>query len=437
MLLTDKQTTEILYGGGAGGGKSYLGCIWHIYNRLSYPLSRGLIGRAKISALEQSTLVTLRKVARLMGYQEGVHFKYNSQKHVITWGNGSETILKDLFLYPSDPDFISLGSTEYTDAFIDEANEITEKAFDIVNSRIRWMLHDYGLVPKILMTANPGPGWLKEKYVLDKDGNEVILEPYQKFVRALVTDNPDKAFTDLYRQQLERMASDYDKSRLLFGEWDAEPSNNSPFAYQFDPLYHVSPKAVFIPSKPIIISIDFNLQPFAVTFSHFWQDQEGVHDWTFDEAEIQQGSIPAMIELIKSRYGKYLFSAEITGDFMGRRGDLSQRDNASLYTQLVRGLGIPERQVKLPKEGNPTHENSKADTNFVLWKSKQKGSKAEFIINPSCKGVIRDFKIVQWDDMKGCIKKRDRSDVAQRSDYCDCQRYRINIYWRDYIKRTR
>lgn len=435
--LTDNKTSEILYGGGAGGGKSYLGCIWHIDRRVRYPETRGLIGRATLTSLKGSTLVTYFKVAKLMGYQIGRDFVYNANSNIIRWVNGSETILKDLEWKPSDPDFISLGSTEFTDIFLDEANELTQKAFDIANSRIRWMLHDYGLIPKALMTANPGPGWLKEKYVLDKDGNEVRLEPYQKFVRALVTDNPDKAFTDLYRQQLERMASDYDKSRLLFGEWDAEPSNNSPFAYQFDPLHHVSPKAVFIPSKPIIISIDFNLQPFAVTFSHFWQDSEGVHDWTFDEAEIQQGSIPAMIELIKSRYGKYLFSTEITGDFMGRRGDLSQRDNASLYTQLVRGLGIPERQVKLPKEGNPTHENSKADTNFVLWKSKQTGSRWEKIINPNCKGLVRDYKSVQWDDLKGEIKKRDRSDISQRADLIDTDRYKINVYWRNFIKASK
>lgn len=372
-----------------------------------------------------------------MGYQIGKDLIYNSQKHVIKWSNGSETILKDLFLYPSDPDFISLGSTEYTDAFIDEAPEITEKAFDIVNSRLRWMLHDYGLIPKILLTANPGPGWLKEKYVSDKDGKPINLQQYQKFVRALVTDNPDNSFVSIYKTQLDRMSSDYDRARLLYGDWEVEPSNNSPFAYQFDPAYHVSDRAIFIPTKPIIISIDFNLQPFAVTFSHVWQDAQGIHDWTFDEAEIQQGSIPAMIDLIKERYGRYLFAAEMTGDFMGRRGDLSQRDNASLYHQLLKGLGMSVKQLKLPKEGNPTHENSKADVNFVLFKTKQAGSKAEFIIHPSCKGTIRDFRGVQWDDLKGQIKKRDRSNILEHSDLLDGNRYRIGVYWRDYIKRTR
>lgn len=243
----------------------------------------------------------------------------------------------------------------------------------------------------------------------------------------------------LSQKEIEEMAIDmhqavYDCEILAL---DVDGKALNPFAFQFDELYHVSDRAIFIPTKPIIISIDFNLQPFAVTFSHVWQDAQGIHDWTFDEAEIQQGSIPAMIDLIRERYGRYLFAAEMTGDFMGRRGDLSQRDNASLYHQLLRGLGMSVKQLKLPKEGNPTHENSKADVNFVLFKTKQAGSKAEFIIHPSCKGTIRDFRGVQWDDLKGQIKKRDRSNILEHSDLLDGNRYRIGVYWRDFIKRSK
>lgn len=172
--LEDNVTTEILYGGGAGGGKSYLGCIWHIYRRTKYPGSRGLIGRAKISALEESTLVTLKNVAAKLGYVDGYDFTYNSQKHTINWRNGSKTILKDLFQYPSDPDFVSLGSTEYTDALIEEGTEITLKAFEIVNSRIRYKLQEFNIIPKCLITCNPGPGWIKEKFILDGNLKPIV-----------------------------------------------------------------------------------------------------------------------------------------------------------------------------------------------------------------------------------------------------------------------
>jgi len=419
-FLEDKTTNEILYGGGAGGGKSYLGCIWHIYRRTTYANSRGLIGRSKISSLEQSTLVTLFKVANKMGYVQGRHFNYNSQKHVINWYNGSQTVLKDLFLYPSDPDFISLGSTEYTDAFIDEAPEITLKAIELVSTRIRWNLDIYGIVPKLLMTGNPSEGAVKERFIAKND-IPVVLQDHQKFVQSLVSENPDEDFKRLYIQQLERLSSDYDKQRLLYGDWNASREVSSPFATQWSDNKHIG-VAEYDYNKQLIISIDFNLNPFCVTFHHFWHDSSGEHGCQFDEAEIKQGSVPAMIDLIKTRYRNSLPNAIITGDSMGNNGQITERDNASLYLQLIRGLGMRESQIKV--SNNPTHENSRADVNYVLYHFK------DFKISPKCINTIRDMRNVQVDAF-GTILKKDRKDVNQRADYIDTIRYLIhNVYYK-------
>jgi phage terminase large subunit len=432
--LQDNTTTEIVYGGGAGGGKSFLGCVWHIYRRLQYPKTRGLIGRSDLAALEQSTLKTLFDVADLMGYKQGVDFKYNSQKHIILWSNGSETILKDLFLYPSDPDFISLGSTEFTDAFVDEANEISEKAFDILNSRIRYKLHEYGLCPKIMLTCNPGPGWLKEKYIIDSENKVVQLKPYQSVVRALVTDNPDENFVTIYRQQLERMRSEYDMQRLLYGDWDALPEAKNPFAHQYDKTFHER-SVKFDPVKQLYISIDFNLNPFAVTFWHYYQSISGYYWEGIDEAEIAQGSIPAMIELIKQKYGPYLHQAILTGDAMGKARSLSEKDNASHYLQLQRGLGLSTHQLKVP--GNPTHENSRSDVNDLLYQTKQPNTKYFFSINPDAMpNTCRDFRNVQC-DATGAIMKGNRKDLNQRADYIDTARYMINLTAKPILLRLR
>lgn len=430
--LNDKTTTEIFYGGAAGGGKSYLGCVWHITNRATYPGSRGLVGRAKISALEQSTLITLFKVCQQMGYQMGVDYTYNSQKHYINWSNGSQSILKDLFLYPSDPDFISLGSTEYTDAFIDEGTEISQKAFDIVNSRIRWKLEDFGLVPKVLVTCNPSPGWIKNTYLFDSITSQKIkLKPYQKFVRALVTDNPDTAFVKLYSEQLEKMHSEYDRERLLYGNWDVERDVSNPFSFQWDTLHHTSPIAVYRRDRRLYISIDFNLNPFAVTFWHYWQDQEGHHLWGIDEAEIQNGSIPAMIALIKQKYGHALFNCIITGDSMGNRRDIGRVDNASHYMELLKGLGLSEHQLQAP--ANPTHLNSRADCNSLLFMAKQPGSRFDVKLNPeTMRMTCNDNRVVQCDAFGGIIKK-DRTNLDQRADFLDGFRAVVNLCFKQIL----
>ena len=50
-VLQDRVHTEIFYGGGAGGGKSYLGCMWALHNCLRYEGCRGLMGRSKLKEL--------------------------------------------------------------------------------------------------------------------------------------------------------------------------------------------------------------------------------------------------------------------------------------------------------------------------------------------------------------------------------------------------
>ena len=57
-ILNDNIHTEIFYGGGAGGGKSYLGCAWLILNCIDYPGTRWLMGRAILKSLKESTLLT-------------------------------------------------------------------------------------------------------------------------------------------------------------------------------------------------------------------------------------------------------------------------------------------------------------------------------------------------------------------------------------------
>ena len=53
--LNDNITSEILYGGAASGGKSYLGCIWLIVSCLRFPETRWLMGRSKLNIMKSTT----------------------------------------------------------------------------------------------------------------------------------------------------------------------------------------------------------------------------------------------------------------------------------------------------------------------------------------------------------------------------------------------
>ena len=60
--LNDNSTKETLYGGAAGGGKSWLGCEWLLVNCLRYPKTKWFIGREELKRLRASTYQTLLKV---------------------------------------------------------------------------------------------------------------------------------------------------------------------------------------------------------------------------------------------------------------------------------------------------------------------------------------------------------------------------------------
>jgi len=224
--LTDDVTTEVLYGGAAGGGKSYLGCAWIIWLCIQYDDIRCLIGRSKLTALKTTTLNTFFEVCKSWNIEANTHYKYNAATNIITFFNGSEVILRDLFQYPSDRNFDSLGSLELTAAFIDECSQITEKAKQIVASRIRYKLDNNNLMPKLLLTCNPSKEWVYSSFY--KPYKENTLPQHRKFIQSLVDDN--KHISRHYKDQLDTL--DYvSKQRLLYGSWEYDDSDDKLINY--------------------------------------------------------------------------------------------------------------------------------------------------------------------------------------------------------------
>lgn len=224
--LEDNETTELLYGGGAGGGKSILGAYWLLKSAYKYPESRWLMGRANMKTLKETTYQSFLKVAKIQRLQADVHFIVTAAQHkefpnCILFPNKSVILMKDLQYYPSDPEFDELGSLEITGGFIDEANQVTLKAKQIVQSRMRHNITQYGILPKLLTTCNPAKNWTYQDFY--KPYKTGTLKPYQKFIQALVDDNPD--IDPSYKENLLKLDKN-SKERLLYGNWeyDDDPS---------------------------------------------------------------------------------------------------------------------------------------------------------------------------------------------------------------------
>jgi hypothetical protein len=225
-LLMDDITNIVLYGGSAGAGKSWLGCLWVITLCLKYNGIRCLIGRTVLQQLKLTTLNTLFEVLQQMGLKSTEHYTYNGQSNIITFQNGSEIVLKDLQFQPSDPNFDSLGGLELTAVFVDEAAQISQLAYNILKSRIRFKLNEYKLQPKILMTCNPGQVWLKKEFYIPYVQGTLTID--KAFVPALPLDNPH--LPPSYIEML-RSLPPAQRRRLLEGDWNYMEEDDSLFNF--------------------------------------------------------------------------------------------------------------------------------------------------------------------------------------------------------------
>lgn len=341
---------------------------------------------------------------------------------------------RELRIYDSIIDFRSADSPEsiegfgYRKIFLNEAGIILKNDY-LYSNAILPMLLDFS-DSQLIASGVPKGKFLKS------GAKHKFYELYErclnkekgyKLLKYTTYDNPLIKKEDV--NNLISSMSDTEISQEIFGEF-VEYQGENPFLHQYRDERHSSNAPVYDPKKQLIISIDFNLNPFSVSFSHVWRDDKGDHDHTFDEAEISNGSIPAMADLIKLRYKNSLPNCILTGDAMGNRGDISQRDNASLYLQLKRLLGLRDSQIRV--SNNPTHENSRADCNYYFCHHPDIK-----IHTTNCPNTIRDCKSVQCDAF-GSILKKDRKNINQRADFIDGIRYKIHnvcYTWIDYHQR--
>lgn len=214
-LLYDRVTKYPLFGGGAGGGKSWLGCEWIAAMCLNFPGVRYFMGREELSSLKDSTVKTFFKMSRHHNIQDT--FRYYEHYSSIRFYNGSEISLLNLKYEPSDPLYERFGSTEYTGGLIEEAGQVHFNAFDTLKSRVGRQLNEkYNIPKKILITCNPKKNWLYHTYYKPwKDG---VLEDGYAFVQSLAIENDkiDKG----YIENLDEIKDQTLKKRLKYGEWE-------------------------------------------------------------------------------------------------------------------------------------------------------------------------------------------------------------------------
>jgi hypothetical protein len=229
QVLTGSQKRFINFGGGARGGKSWLGWFWLLSASLEHPGTRWFCGREELKRLRNTTLQTFFKLVSHYNVPTD-YFHYNGQDHFIRFKNGSRIDLLELKEKPSDPLFQRFGSSEYTGGWIEEAGEVPFGAFDVLKTRVGQHLNEqYGLLPgKIFITCNPAKNWLYLTFYRPWANNE--LPDDYAFIQSLYGDN--KYREKGTEKQLESLVNEAQRQRLKYGNWEYADDPDALITYE-------------------------------------------------------------------------------------------------------------------------------------------------------------------------------------------------------------
>ena len=406
---------------------------------LSAPYFRHILCRKTFNTIKDSQWQLIKDIVDEWGLSQFFTFTMNPLS--ITCINGNKFLARGF----DDPQKIK-SIQNPSGAWVEEANELSQEDWTILTTSLR----SNNIRTKVDATFNPECEddyehfWLYKDYfshtndlsfTFDKEINISGKISYIRY-RATHTTYLQNPYCTPQRQAFYeglRDTNPYYYRVYALGLWGKPLPGNNPFAIHYDTKKHKSEMAVLDRTKPLTISIDFNLIPFAVTLQHIWKDNTGDHHHIVKELDVPGGTIPSLITLLKAGYSMWLPTCQITGDSSGNSGNISEEDQRSNFNAIMLGLGLRPSQIVVPKS-NPRHISNRNDVNHFLLHF------PDFKINPkTCPETCWDMRAVQCDN-RGSIIKANRNDKNQRADYLDTVRYAVNSFQKEWVeidRRTR
>ena len=210
----DATEDEVLYGGAAGGGKSYGQIIDAFLKALQYPGIKQIIFRNSFPELNRSIILTALSIIPKELYS------YINQSHKMTFTNRSSI---EFGYIASDTDVSNYQSAEYDIIRFDELTHFTEYQYKYMRSRIRGVNN----FPKQMKSStNPGSrghAWVKEMFIKPEiPGKSFVANDGTSFlfIPALVTENKFLMKSDKgYIKRLESLP-EAERKALLYGDWE-------------------------------------------------------------------------------------------------------------------------------------------------------------------------------------------------------------------------
>ena len=231
FLAADEK--DVLYGGAAGGGKSYAMIVdplryahrsahRALILRRSMPELREMIDKSRELYPQAFPGAKFREVEKLWNFPSGAKIEFGFLER--------------------DADVYRYQGQAYSWIGFDEITHLpTEFSWNYLASRLRTT--DSQIKTYLRCTANPGgvgSHWVKNRYIAPQEHNKSFEGKdglTRKFIPAKLADNPYLANDGIYEQMLKSLPP-IQRRQLLEGNWDV--AEGAAFV-EFDPVNHVVP----------------------------------------------------------------------------------------------------------------------------------------------------------------------------------------------------
>lgn len=265
FITSDKKFT--CYSGGFGNGKTFGGCLRGMILS-QQPNNFGLVGRLTYPELRDTTRRSFFEVCPPDLYDPKRGGEWRKSENHLKLVNGSEIIFRHLDQV-SEKELLSLNLGWF---YIDQAEEVSEQVFLILQSRLRLntVNRRYGFI-----TCNPEPGnWIYHKFKRPKD--EGLIHKDYDIIEAPSYDNP--YLPEDYIETLRQSYPEAMQKRFIEGEWEVFEGQ---IYTEFNKKIHVI-QPFTIPSEwETIVAIDHGMvNPTAALFAAI--DYDG-NVFIFDE----------------------------------------------------------------------------------------------------------------------------------------------------------
>lgn len=383
------QVDEVLYGGAAGGGKSYGQLIDALLYALKYSKSKQLILRRTFPELEKSLIrVSLEIYPRDIA-------TYNDSKHIWRFKNGS---IIDFAYCDNEKDVYKYQSAEYDVIRFDELTHFTESMYIYLLSRIRGA-NPYPKMAK--SSTNPGGVghvWVKERFIDIGEPNkihEIKLEngriSRRIFIPSKIQDNKFLLEYDPdYLTRLENLP-EKEKKALLYGDWDIF---DGVFFPEFKRDIHVISPFLIPESWNKYIALDYGLDMFAVLFIAINTRGKG---FVYDEIHESNLIVSEAAKLLRNKVDlKTIKAIYAPPDLWNRRNDTGKSAAEIFYENGVKfdkcsadrvngWLAVKEWIKPFDSVDEQTGQDIK-DSNLKIF--------------ANCTNLIRCLPAVQYDEKK-------------------------------------